>query len=77
MMNYIPPKNPAAFCAAKRWQMSYRQIKAKGCLDARKQCKYGNPTNQCRYLVKIGDHPLWRQLQREQEKKKSAKIEVV
>jgi hypothetical protein len=42
--------------------MSWRQIRTKGCIDPRKQCRYGNgQTQTCRHLQKYEEHPIWEQ----------------
>jgi hypothetical protein len=59
-MNYSQPKSTIGFCRLHRWEMSCRQVRVKGCINPRKQCRYGNgQTQQCRYFLKYVDHPFW------------------
>lgn len=59
-MNYIKPKNPVGYCRYHDWEMSFRQVRYKGCIDPRKQCRYGNgQTQTCKYLQKYEEHPIW------------------
>ena len=42
--------NCCAWCSLHRCSMTFRQVRAKDCLN-----------KQCRHLVKVEDHPVWQQ----------------
>lgn len=74
-MSFIPPSNPAGICTAKGWKLSVKQIKAKGCLNSKKQQKkYRNANHICPYFKRVDEHPVWIQVDTERAKKKAAKL---
>ena len=64
----------AAFCKVKKVYLSFRQVRAKGCIDSKKQQgKYGNAISVCPYLVKL-DHPIWEEKEILKNKRKERKM---
>jgi hypothetical protein len=69
-MRYNKPHSAAGYCLKKDWLLSVKQIKEKGCINARKQ--YNGKTH-CSWFVKYSQHPYWVEKQRLREKRKRGK----
>lgn len=69
-MVYLPPKKPVGYCKLKRWKLSMKQIRRKGCIDPKKQCRHGNKdTLSCRHFRKY-EHPIWNESESMRKKAK-------
>lgn len=72
-MTYHKPASPAGYCRQKGWKLSYRQIRVKGCINEKKQCKYNNESNCCKHFICYPEHAIWKQLEKAKEKKRKIK----
>lgn len=59
----------AGFCIFHGWNLSYRDLKNRGCIDPCRQ----RGKNSCKWLVKDADHIVWFRRLVSREKKNEAK----